>query len=90
MTTAGQPVSSGFRGKPVLVSFVYTGCFDVAYGSVALYKPWLRCATDSASINCGRLHRLQPADRLPLAMRDFRRAAIKDQTGNSSAHARKT
>ncbi len=79
---AGQPVSlSGFRGKPVLVNFVYTGCFDVCpTSSVALYKAVAamrdRFGVDQFAVVTIGFN--QPTDS-PLAMRDFsKRLRIKD------------
>lgn len=70
----GLPVSlSRFRGKPLLVNFVYTGCFDVCpTSSRALYK-----AVDAMRGRFGfdqfqvvTIGFNQPTD-TPLAMRDF-------------------
>lgn len=79
---AGQPVSlSRFRGKPLLVNFVYTGCFDVCpTSSVALYKAVdaMRERFGSDQFEVVTIGFNQPTD-TPLAMRDFaKRLRIKD------------
>jgi hypothetical protein len=71
--THGLPVSCPGRGKPLLVNFVYTGCFDVCpTSSRALYK-----AVDAMRGRFGfdqfqvvTIGFNQPTD-TPLAMRDF-------------------
>jgi len=78
----GQPVSlSSFRGKPLLVNFVYTGCFDVCpTSSVALYKA-VGAMRDRFGVDQFEVVTIgfnQPTDS-PLAMRDFaKRLRIKD------------
>lgn len=79
---SGQPVSlSRFRGKPLLVNFVYTGCFDVCpTSSVALYRAVdaMRDRFGSDQFEVITIGFNQPTD-TPLAMRDFAtRLRIKD------------
>jgi protein SCO1/2 len=82
LDSAGQPVSlSRFRGKPLLVNFVYTGCFDVCpTSSVALYKAVdaMRDRFGFDQFEVATIGFNQPVDS-PLAMRDFAaRLRIKD------------
>ena len=78
----GKAVSlSRFRGKPLLVNFVYTGCFDVCpTSSRALYKA-VAAMRDRFGVDQFEVLTIgfnQPTDS-PLAMRDFAaRLRIKD------------
>jgi len=71
---AGRPVKlSGYRGKPLLVSFIYTGCFQVCPTTTRALQSAVKTAQDawgSDQFNVISIGFNQPADS-PLALRSF-------------------
>ena len=71
---AGRPVKlSSYRGKPLLVSFIYTGCFQVCPTTTRALQSAVKAAQDgwgTDQFNVISIGFNQPADS-PLALRSF-------------------
>lgn len=72
----GRPVRlADFRGKPLLVSFIYTGCFQVCPATTKLLQKAVRDAQDTLGTNNFRVISIgfnQPADS-PQALKSYAR-----------------